>query len=179
MTIFSLPHLTFLAGKGHGGSLLLHMDLDSISLCSALQIAVPSIFWCILSQSLDSLRIFNSIWNFFHCDVNVHAPVCHPFPKKFTEIIQLLLSLYFLILCPFMVIPFYSFYSHFSGFPQERNDVVHFSEFNKKLYSLLLVSKLTFQSALKFTNVLLHTSYCLSLINFERKAGQISKLSLF
>lgn len=78
-----------------------------------------------------------------------------------------------------MVIPFYSFYSHFSGFPQERNDVVHFSEFNKKLYSLLLVSKLTLQSALKFTNVLLHTSYCLSLINFKRKAGQISKLSLF
>ena len=86
---------------------------------------------------------------------------------------------FFLLLCPFMVIHFYSFYFHFRGSPQERNDVVHFSEFNKKLYPLLLVSKLTLQSALKFTNVLLHTSYCLILINIERKAGQISKLSLY
>lgn len=66
---------------------------------------------------------------------------------------------FFLILYPCMVMPLYSFYFHFRGLPQERSDVVHFSEFNKKLYPSLLVSKLTLQSALKFTNVLLHTSY--------------------
>lgn len=71
-----------------GGSALLHTDLDSISFCSALQIAVTSLFWCILPLSLDSLKIFNSVWNFFHRDINVHFPVCHPFPKKFTEIIN-------------------------------------------------------------------------------------------
>lgn len=118
MTIFNLPHLTFLAGKGHGGSALLHIDLDSTSLCPALQLTVTSLFCCILLLSLDSLRIFKSVWSFFHCAVNVHCPVCHPFPKNVTEITQLLL-LYFLILWSCMFIVFIVFTFILVGFHKE------------------------------------------------------------
>lgn len=68
--IFNLPQMTSLAGRRTWEFSCSVYKLWLISLCSALQLTVAPIFCCTLPLSLDSVRIFNSVWDFFYFAVN-------------------------------------------------------------------------------------------------------------